>query len=411
MDRAGLAICLGVRLSTQTPRDTVVCEEDPHRFQSAFANGVAAGGLVYLADPKWTMAERSAFVQVCAETSGFGREAGQRGNRGWLCIPTGGTGGKLKLARHDETTLVAAVRGFQQYFAEGAVNAFGVLPLHHVSGLMAWLRCALTGGIYTAGSWPALQSGVLPKEREVGGYVSLVPTQMQKLLANASGVRWLKSFRAVFVGGGPSWSALLEEAAGQDIPVVLSYGMTETAAMVAAQRPGEFLAGDRSCGRALPHAEIRTDDAGIVSISGGSVFRGYAGGASMPTDQFVTQDFGRIDELGRLWIDGRRDQVIITGGEKVDPFAVESVLRATRQFSDLAVLGLSDPLWGHIVAACYEDTGNPPDWQCVQREVERMLAPYRRPKRYVPIKDWPRNAQGKVNRAILHQALLAALPR
>lgn len=405
MDRAGLADCLGVRYSVQQPRDTVVCEADPARFQAAFTAGVAAGSGVFLADPKWTVAEQAAFDHLRVAAVETMQEARENDERGWLHIPTGGTGGQLKLARHDELTLAAAVRGFQQHFAEEAVHAFGILPLHHVSGLMAWLRCALTGGVYTAGDWASLQAGAVPNEHGMPGYLSLVPTQLQKLLANPSAIHWLKTFRAVFVGGGPSWPTLLEEAAAAGVPVVLSYGMTETAAMVAAQRPGEFLAGDRSCGQALPHVRIETDAESVVRLSGESVFRGYAGMPMTSMRHFETSDVGRIDDQGRLWIEGRQDQVIITGGEKVDPFAVESVLRATGQFADVAVLGQSDPTWGHIVVACYEDTGTAPDWHRVKAEVERALAPYRRPKRYVPIKPWPRNAQGKVNRTILRQAL------
>ncbi len=405
MDRAGLADRLGVRYLPQLLRDTVVCESDPARFQTAFAAGVAGGGGVFLADPKWTTPERAVFDRLRAASAEAMRNAGECGERGWLHIPTGGTGGQLKLARHDEVTVTAAVRGFQRHFSERTVDAVGVLPLHHVSGLMAWLRCALTGGAYTAADWPSLQAGTWPQTSDTPGYLSLVPTQLQRLLANASAIRWLKSFRAVFVGGGPSWPALLDAAAEAEVPVALSYGMTETAAMVAAQRPGDFLAGDRSSGRALPHVSIETNSEGVVVLAGDSVFRGYAGTQAGFAGRFETSDTGRIDEQGRLWLEGRRDQAIITGGEKVDPFAVEAVLRATGEFADVAVLGQNDASWGQVVVACYEETGVLPHWTRVQAEVERSLAHYRRPKRFIPIQPWPRNAQGKVNRALLRQML------
>lgn len=405
MDRAELADCLGVRHAGHSSRQSVVCESDPLQFQAAFAAAVAAGGRVFLADPKWTPAEAAEFDRLRAESAVAKRDSHGSADLGWLHIPTGGSGGKLKLARHDERTVDAAVRGFARYFSVESVHAFGVLPLHHVSGLMAWLRCALTRGVYTAGDWTSLQEGKLPQALDRGGFLSLVPTQLQKLLVNESALPWLKTFRAIFIGGGPSWPDLLNRAQSAGVPLALSYGMTETAAMVAAQRPGEFLAGDRSCGRQLPHIMLETDANGGVRVSGESVFRGYAGGPMSIATHFDSHDTGRIDHQGRLWIEGRRDQIIITGGEKVDPSEVEAVLRGTGEFSDVIVVGVDDPVWGRKVIACYEGVGRSPDMIKVQADIERLLTAYRRPKAFVPIKPWPRSGPGKVNRLALRQAL------
>src|SRR5581483_9544368 len=116
----------------------------------------------------------------------------------------------------------------------------------------------------------------------------------------------------VFLGGGPAWPELCEEAARKRIPLSLSYGMTETAAMVAALPPNRFLAGDRSCGTALPHARIRLDADGLITVTGESIFRGY-----FPNwfdgRGVATEDLGAIDADGRLTVLGRRDAVIITG--------------------------------------------------------------------------------------------------
>jgi O-succinylbenzoic acid--CoA ligase len=97
----------------------------------------------------------------------------------------------------------------------------------------------------------------------------------------------------------------------------------------------------------------------------------------------------------------RADDVIISGGEKVDPAAVEAVLRATGQFADIAVVGAPHPEWGMEVVALYPAAERAVDWTAVQEAVRRQLAPARRPKRYVPVTAWPRNALGKLNRANL----------
>jgi O-succinylbenzoic acid--CoA ligase len=229
--------------------------------------------------------------------------------------------------------------------------------------------------------------------------LSLVPTQLQRLLALPTAVEWLRGFRIIFVGGGPVWPELADAAAQAQLPVSLSYGMTETAAMVAALRPAEFLAGARSSGGALPHARISLTAEGLVKIAGDSVFRGYFPGETN-AHEFVTEDLGRRDEHGQWHVLGRRDAVIITGGKKVQPAEVEAALRASGEFSDVAVVGVPDAEWGQVVVACYAAAGRAPDLARVAASLE-SLAAFKRPKRLVAVANWPRNAQGKLNRAAL----------
>jgi o-succinylbenzoate---CoA ligase len=359
-------------------------------------------GLVFLCSPGWTMAERAALRNV---TSNLDLRPADL-ERGWLCIPTGGTNSGQRFARHDERTLVAAVRGFCTHFGIEQVNALDVLPAYHVSGLMARVRCAETGGEHIAWDWKRLETGELPELRTRDGdwVISLVPTQLQRLLTSEPAVAWLRKFRAIFVGGGPVWPELAETAARAELPVSLSYGTTETAAMVAALRPEEFLSGVRSCGTALPHARVALNAEGVVTVAGESLFRGYFPAGEVP-GEFVTEDLGRFDERGHLHILGRRDAVILTGGKKVHPAEVEAALRASGEFADVAVIGVPDPEWGEAVVACYPAApGATPD---LGRAVNGLEG-FQRPKRFVPTADWPRNAQGKVNREALRQAAMAS---
>ena len=359
------------------------------------------GDLVFLTDPHWGAAERAQVEAWQAKdedaAAGMGDEAG-----GWLCVPTGGTSGGVRFARHDERTLTAAVAGFCAHFGIERVNAVDVLPAYHVSGLMARMRCAATGGEHVGWEWKRLERGERPALARGEWVISLVPTQVQRLLASAEAVAWLRKFRVIFVGGGPVWPELTEAAARAELRMALSYGMTETAAMVAALRPEEFLAGERSVGTAMPHARIALDAEGRVTIEGASVFHGYFP-ERRATRRFVTEDLGRFDERGRLHVLGRRDAMIITGGKKVSPAEVEAALRASGEFSDVAVLGVADAAWGEAVVACYPAGGKEPDFGGVAARLE-TLAAFKRPKRYVAIADWPRNAQGKVNRAALRMA-------
>jgi O-succinylbenzoic acid--CoA ligase len=398
MERVELARLLGAVPQVAEPRASpiVIEEPDPMRFMAAFAAAMSGGGPVFLADPAWGENERAQFAALVARPAA----SSPAGGRGWLMIPTGGSSGELKFARHDEETIAAAVRGFGAYFGPGRVNAVGILPLHHVSGLMAWMRCVLTGGEYRPWDWKRLEAGELPAlPVEDGWFLSVVPTQLQRLLILPGMVAWLRRFRAIFVGGGPVWPGLTEAAARAELPLSLSYGMTETAAMVAAQQPVDFLAGKRNCGTPLPHARIEITPDGAVKVTGDSIFRGYWPEGS-DSREFVTADLGRLDEHGQLHLAGRRDAVIITGGKKVQPAEVEVNLRATGEFADVAVIGVPDPEWGEIIVACYPADGRAPDFSRVAARLG-PLAGYKHPKSYLAIADWPRNAQGKINRAAL----------
>lgn len=319
-------------------------------------------------------------------------------------IPSGGTSGALKFARHDSETIAAAVRGFCTHFGLSKVNAVGLLPLHHVSGLMAWMRCAITGGTYRSWSWDEIKRGRWPEIRGRESWViSLVPTQLQRLMEVPAAVGWLRQFQIIFLGGGPVWPELAEKAASENLPISLSYGMTETAAMVTALRPAEFLNRDRSSGKDLPHARTRLNADGVVCVSSESMFRGYFP-SWREIGEFETEDRGEISELYHLSIIGRRDGLIITGGKKVQPEEVENSLRASGEFSDIGVVGVTDAVWGEAVVACYPAGGIEPD---IDRAVAGLSAE-KRPKRFIPVIAWPRNSQGKLNRAALIAAAIQA---
>jgi O-succinylbenzoic acid--CoA ligase len=418
MERIELARCLGFDGRGGAIHHTVIEERLPERFMQAFRCAVAVGGTVFVADPSWGAVERARLAEVVGQSPAT---RGQRSidnlrsevedresetGQGWLCLPTGGSSGVVRWARHDQDTLAAAVRGFCGHFEVGQVNAVGVLPLHHVSGLMAWMRCAFTGGRYIPWAWADMEAGRWPQPGAGDWFLSLVPTQLQRLLGRPEAVDRLRRFRAVFIGGGPAWPDLLDRAADAGLPLAPGYGMTETAAMVAALKPREFLLGRRGCGSALPHAVLTLNQDGVIQIAAGSLFHGYFPGWREEPGPWSTEDLGRVDEKGELQVIGRRDAVIISGGKKIEPAEVEAVLRSTGQFVDVAVLGVPDAEWGESVVAAYPDDTNAPDLALVERFLAGGIASYKRPKHYVAV-GWPRNAQGKINRKAL-KVLVAA---
>ncbi len=366
----------------------------------AFAGAtlVERDGACFLVDPAWGSMERSQWLALAAQ-----RPVDWAGARGWLCIPTGGSSGAMKLARHDERTLEAAVAGFCAHFGASRVSALGLLPPWHVSGLMAWARCRYTGGEYRTWDWKRVERGDRPAPGDAGDvFLSLVPTQLARLLGDPEAVAWLRRFRAVLIGGGPAWPELRARARAERLPLAFSYGMTETAALVAAQTPEEFLAGDDSSGRALPHTRISLAGDGRLAISAESLFLGYWPD-TREAGPWRSDDLGELDEAGRLRIIGRADALIITGGEKVNPAEVEAALRDAggEGLSDVAVIGAPHPEWGAEVVALF--CGDESLVTRLREGVVRGLAPAKRPKRYIALGPdrWPRDARGKLNRLVL----------
>jgi O-succinylbenzoic acid--CoA ligase len=389
MERSDLAGRLAsLRTSGRSPGGVVDAAE-PARFMSVFADAVSGDKNVFLASSAWPARERAELDRLAALQGG--------GDKGWLMIPSGGSGGGLKFARHDGRTIAAAVSGFCRHFGMERVNSVGVLPLHHVSGFMAWMRSALTGGVFLPWSWKEAEAGNFPKEVPPDCCLSLVPTQLQRLIALENGPAWLRKFRVIFVGGGPAWQGLIEEAGRLGLPLSICYGSTETAAMVAALKPDQFLSGIRGCGAALPHASIEIVD-GVVRVTGESVFRGYFP-AHLDGRSWTSDDLGSF-EAGSLVIHGRRDDVIVTGGKKVSPQEVEEALMASGEFEDVAVFGLPDPEWGQVVVAFHPPTARPPRKEIVSAALSG-LEPHKHPKRYAIVSPWPRSPQGKVDRKLL----------
>ena len=395
MERRHLAERLGG--SPDAATSGVVAAADAATFVSRFAAAVAGQGEVFLADPKWGAAERARLEDIVTTA--------RAAEEGWLMIPTGGSGGGGKFARHDGRTIAAAVAGFQQHFGMERVHALSVLPLHHVSGFMAWMRCLLTGGTFVTADWKDVEQGKFPVGLPAGCCLSLVPTQLQRLLGSSAAAAWMRSFAVIFVGGGPSWDGLLEAAAELGLPLAPSYGATETAAMAAALTPEEFRSGMRGSGRALPHVRIELAD-GIVRVRGESVYRGYYPERD-DSRSWLSGDWGRFGADSSLVIEGRADDVVITGGEKVWPAEVEAALRQSGEFDDVIVLGVPDPEWGEQLVACHP-AGRSPQLAAVERALAG-LAGFKRPKRYLAIEPWPRDAHGKVRRGELARRAVASL--
>lgn len=330
-----------------------------------------------------------------------------------ILIPTGGSSGTIRFAMHTWETLAASVAGFRQYFEATSVNSLCVLPLHHVSGLMQFLRSLLSGGTFAIVPFKTLLAGDCPPLPPDPFFFSLVPTQLHRLLQTPQSLPFLSPppspphpALTLLLGGAPAWENLLAQARQRHLQVALTYGMTETASQIASLKPADFWQGRSRCGRVLPHAEVTIRDAagnslpasqiGRVVIRAKSLMLGYFPHC-LHQPEFETEDLGFLDADGLLQIVGRRDGTIISGGENIFPAEVEAAIWQTSLVQDVCVIGLPDAEWGAAVTAVYV-----PIQAALELELKTAIAPllsrYKHPKHWIAVTQLPRNAQGKINR-------------
>jgi len=280
------------------------------------------------------------------------------------------------------------------------------LPVSHVAGLAVLVR-SLTGG-----TEPVLAERADAETVAASGcaHVSLVPTQLQRLLLQAAAP--LARFSSVLLGGAAAPAGLLTAARDAGVPVVTTYGMTETCG--GCVYDGVPLDGVR--------AEVRDD--GRIWISGPVLFSGYrlggsggtgspprSGGVAPPGEStfwFRTGDLGALDTAGRLTVRGRADDVINTGGHKVVPAEVAAALQACPGVREVAVVGQPDPEWGERVVAVVvpADPADPPAPELLRRHVRERLPRYAIPSRVVMVEAVPMLPSGKHDIVRLRQELL-----
>jgi o-succinylbenzoate---CoA ligase len=410
----------------------LIAEADSLLFIAAFFAAVSSNAVVILTNPRWGRQEWEQVVGLVRPDLVFGEVAGPLnppilgdfeiglarkspsigglggGSRegiatslqaGDILIPTGGTSGQIRFAIHSWETLTASVEGFREYFGVDRVNSCCLLPLYHVSGLMQLWRSITTGGTFALCDWKAVEAGVFPGIDRSQFFLSLVPTQLQRLLNYPE----LSQFQTILLGGAPAWESLLVDCRSRQLPIAPTYGMTETASQVATLKPEAFLQGQTGCGMPLPHVAITIRDgegktqatgvSGLVTLEGRSLMRGY-----FPPGPFEIDDIGYFDAQGSLHIVGRNSQKIISGGENLYPAEIEAAIRSTGLVEDVCVLGVADGDWGEIAVAFYVSSQGV---EVLEGAIATLLSRPKQPKRWVAVEAIPRTGQGKVVRSLL----------
>jgi 2-furoate---CoA ligase len=349
-----------------------------------------------------------------------------------LMLYTAGTTGRPKgVPRSHRADRAAGLSQALQHGYRFGDRTLGVMPLYHTMGIHSLLAMHQVGGCYVCQpDWDAGAAlALVQRERLTSLY--LAPTLFHDLVQHPGRAdQDLSSVETVCYAGAAMTSALVQRCAELFEPRVFvnHYGSTEIYTFTVHRdqqaKPG-------CAGRAALNAHIRLvrpdaeagpddvvepgEDGQIVCHLGSDeAFAGYwnrpdADEKALQGGWYFTGDLGRLDDDGDLWIVGRVDDMIISGGENIHPLEVEEVLARHAGVREVAVVGVPDDRWGQRVVAYVvpegEVAGDELDAHCLTSE---SLARFKRPREYRFVEELPKSPAGKLLRRLLREERVSA---
>jgi len=364
----------------------------------------------------------SAFARLVAESApDAAPRAGPEATS--VMLYTSGTTAKPKgVPRRQRAERAAAIAHVAQNLYARGERTLGVMPLYHTMGVRSLLAMSVIGGCFVClpryDSARALE--LIEAERITNLY--LVPTLYHDLVYHERfAATDVSSVRKLGFAGASMTDGLLQKltAAFQPDLFVNHYGSSEiytfTIDQDAPKKPG-------SAGRAGINQMVRVVKLGAASpdegadigeegeiialLAGDESFEGYwrrpeADAKALRQGWYFTGDTGYLDADGDLFVTGRVDDMIITGGENVSPVEIESCLSLHPAVAEVAVVGLPDERWGRIVAAFVKRSGTVEHDELDQFCRTSGLANFKRPRRYIFVEAIPKSPVGKLLRRML----------
>jgi 2-furoate---CoA ligase len=330
-----------------------------------------------------------------------------------IMLYTSGTTGRPKgVPRSHRAERAGGLSQVVHHGLDDGDRTLGVMPLYHTMGDHSMIAMSLIGGCYVAqADWsPEAALGLIERERITSLY--LAPTLFHDLVTSpVLGEHDVSSVRRVAYAGAAMTTSLARKVAAAFEPEIFvnHYGSTEiyTFSVHRDQRakPG-------CAGRPALNARLRLDPPGeegevLCHLSSDEAFSGYwqrpdADEKALDGGWYRTGDVARIDADGHLWIVGRVDDMIVSGGENIHPLEVEDVLARHPAVQEVAVVGAPDDRWGQRVVACVvgSATAEELDAFCLASE---ELARFKRPREYRFVDELPKSPSGKILRRMLRE--------
>ena len=333
-----------------------------------------------------------------------------------LCYTSGSTGQPKGVVLTQNALFYNAVNSTHMHDMSSSDVILTSLPLFHVGGLniqtLPALHCGATVILHGR-----FEPGAVIEALQTKGVTLtvLVPAQLELLSSDA---RWARlrsdTLRSITTGSTIIGSAEYGRHLRADVPLLQVYGATETCPIAAYQRAPDAAEHPGSVGMAALHCELRlVDDAGRdvpqgatgeIWIRGPNLMTGYWGkptesAAALSDGWYHSGDVGHQDQDGYLYVDGRRTDMIISGGENIYPAELENVLSQCPDLAEVAVVGRPDARWGEaVVAVVVPKAGRHVSAESIVELLQGRVARYKLPRDVVIAQSLPRTALGKLMR-------------
>jgi O-succinylbenzoic acid--CoA ligase len=347
---------IAVLMSSQWPAEYIASRLESVDCRSVICTKPIAGQFPYHTNMKPIFLE-----DVIAATNDKGADyvnyddANININSSATIVFSSGSTGKPKGVLHSLGNHLYSAAGSNENIPIGPGESWLLsLPIHHVSGLESLFRAFLGGGSVTV---PEPEASI-EKSILIPGvsHVSLVHTQLSRLLKNPAAVRSMRHLKAILVGGSAIPDQIIERSYQLDLPVYKSYGSTEMASQITTTGKGDSLERLYSSGRLLRYRSLSIANDGEILVRGETLFQGYVHGNRLDnaTDRrgwFHTGDIGRLDDVGYLTVLGRKDNMFISGGENIHPEEIEQALLNIKNIENAVVIPVEDEEFGMRPAA------------------------------------------------------------
>ncbi len=284
------------------------------------------------------------------------------------------------------------------------------VPIFHISGFSIMMRGLIYGmAVRLAAHFdPDQMTAILINEPI--STMSVVPYMLKKLLdRRATSQPYQANFRCMLLGGGPIDRQTLTRCQHYQIPVVQSYGMTETCSQIVALSSADAATKIGSAGQPLFLTQLKlAPQTSEILLKTPALTPGYLNRPeALPAKQtadgwYRTGDVGHLDADGFLYVDGRLDDMIISGGENIFPDEIEAVYAENPDIAEIAVIGVEDPEWGQVPVA-FVVSSKPVSSAKLIAYGRQRLAHYKVPKAFYRLEHLPMNAGGKVQRYRLRE--------
>ena len=265
------------------------------------------------------------------------------------------------------------------------------LPLYHIGGYAMLFRSLITGGAIAVGR---LDDSIAFSMRTFPvTHLSLVPTQLYRLLADTKSTEQLRRLKAVLLGGSPAPKSLIDDAIRHNIPLYLSYGSTEMSTQIATSAE-PISSMTQNSGRLLPYRELKSAVDGELLVKGPCLFKGYLrqGSIHPQTDSdgwFHTADIGIVENDGTVTVLGRKDNMFISSGENIHPEEIEKALMMIEGVQAAVVIPVPDREYGQRPAAFIQtNVENKPDDDTITHMMNTTVGKLKTPVCYYRVSEW-----------------------